>query len=217
MIITIANESGGVSKTMLANSLATMRTMTGRSVLLLDNDPQHPSVGWNYEREMRGKHPLISARSMTGKGMQPELENLTYRYQDIVIDTESRDSMGSRSALTAAHVAVIVIDLDQLDQLKEEKMLARIATARLLNPRLRTLVVMTSAERAPSPEKITIAKEFVSKIPAASLFHSAIHSGSTLRKAFHNGLSISEVRPADLEAIDEMQELCHEVFDFGHT
>lgn len=134
MIITIANESGGATKSILAENLATIRTLAGRKVLLLDNDPQHPCVNWSYERQVKGQHPPVAARSISGKGLQPELENLSYRYHDIVIDTESRDCMGSRSALSAAHVVIIAIDLDRLDHLHDGKLAARIAAVPQRDP-----------------------------------------------------------------------------------
>ncbi len=215
MIITIANESGGASKSMLADNLAALRSMAGRKVLLLDNDPQHASVDWSSERAANcgGMYPQVAARSITGKGLQPELENLGYRYNDIVIDTESRDSLGSRSALIAAHVAIIPVDLERLEQLNEEKLLARIETARLFNPRLRILAVIISNEQHPAAEKIAVVRNFVARIPSARLFDTLIHSGSALRQAFQGGLSVCEYQPADPAAISEMKELCSEVFD----
>ncbi len=213
MIITVANESGGATKSMLADNLAALRTIGGRKVLLLDNDPQLPSVTWSGERQAGGSHPRVAARSITGKGLQPKLENLAYRYHDIVIDTESRDSLGSRSALIAAHVAIIPIDLDRLEQLHEEKLVARIGAARQFNPRLRILVVITCSEPAPAAEKIAVVKNFVGRIPAAQLFPTLIHSGDALRQAFQEGLSIFECQPADQSAINKMKALCSEVFD----
>lgn len=212
MIITIANESGGASKSMLADNLAALRAIAGRKVLLLDNDPQHASVNWCAERQASGKRPQVAARPISGKGLQPELENLAYRYNDIVIDTESRDSLGSRSALIAAHVAIIPVDLECLEQLNEAKLLARIDTARLFNPGLRILVVAICAEEPPCAEKMAVVRDFVASIPAAQLFHTAIHSGSALRLAFQDGLSVCEYQPADREAISEMKELCSEIF-----
>ncbi|HTD06823.1 cobyrinic acid ac-diamide synthase [Undibacterium sp.] len=213
MIVTIANESGGATKSILADNLAALRTMAGRKVLLLDNDPQHPSVNWSCERQVSGNHPPVAARPITGKGLQPELENLAYRYNDIVIDTESRDSLGSRSALTAAHVVIIPVDLDLLEKMNEEKMLARIGTARQFKPRLRILVVITCSEPLPCGQRIAIVRNFASKIAGAQLFPIVIHSGRALRQAFRDGLSICECRSAGQAAISEMQELCSEVFD----
>lgn len=212
MIITIANESGGTTKSILADNLAALRSIAGRKVLLLDNDPQHASVTWSSERSVSGAHPPVAARTVTGKGLQPELENLAYRYNDIVIDTESRDSLGSRSALIAAHVAIIPVDLDRLEQLNEDKLLARIDNARMFNPRLRILVVAMAAEHQPYVHKLAVIREFVAKIPAAVLFPTLIHTGNGLQQAFQDGLAVCEYQPADQTSINEMRELCGEVF-----
>lgn len=212
MIITIANGAGGAAKSILADNLATLRTLAGHKVILFDNDPQLSSLKWSCERRSNG-HPVpIVARKISGKGLQPELENLRCHYQDIVIDSASRDCMGSRSALLAAHVAVIAVDLDQLDQLHEEELLTRVENACACNPGLRILVVMTSVQMQPSAEKIALVRNFSQKFKSAQLFSKVIHSGYALQLAYRDGLSISEYLPADHLAVAGMQELFGAVF-----
>ncbi|MET3137537.1 chromosome partitioning protein [Undibacterium sp. GrIS 1.2] len=220
MIITIANQTGGTEKSMLADSLAALRTQTGRRVLLLDNDPKQSSIGWCAERNASGISPAVMARAISGKGMQPELENLGCRFQDIVIDTEARDSLGSRSALIAAGLVIVALDSDQfnvgmLDAVdsncfSEDKLTARIATARELNPSLRILVVITYRSTYPTFACLDAVRQFVANIPCAEFFARPIHADAVLHQAYQEGLAISEC--ADQQTAQEIQDLYSEVF-----
>ncbi|MFZ6655126.1 cobyrinic acid ac-diamide synthase [Undibacterium sp. TJN19] len=212
MIITIANGSGGSAKSILTDNLAALRALAGHKVIVLDNDPGHTSLSWSSERRLHGHCPPVAARSISGKGLQPELENLSCHYHDILIDTESRDCMGSRSALLAAHVALIAIDLENLAQFNEAVLINRIQIARQTNPDLRILVVMTSTEKFPASMDKARIQNFVQQIPAAQLFPGLLHSTAALHCAFQGGLSVSEYLPADHAAISEMQDLFSEVF-----
>ncbi|MFZ6814457.1 hypothetical protein ACO0K3_08295 [Undibacterium sp. Rencai35W] len=220
MIITIANQTGGTEKSMLADSLAALRTQTGRKVLLVDNDPKQSSLCWCTERNASGISPAVMARAVSGKGMQPELENLGYRFQDIVIDTEARDSLGSRSALIAARLVVIALDSDQFNTdridsvnsncFSEDKLTARIVAAREFNPSLRILVVITYRSTYPTSDCLDAAKQFVAGVPFAELFTRPIHADAVLHAAYKEGLAISEC--ADRQTAQEIQDLYIEVF-----
>lgn len=82
MIIAIANENDGAEKSMLASSLAALRALDGRKVLLIDADPHKFSLAWSSVRDAAGIRPKVPARAIGGKGLQPELENLIPRYDD---------------------------------------------------------------------------------------------------------------------------------------
>lgn len=142
MIVAIADAVGSVSKSMLARYLSKMQRQAGRAVILLDNDPRHFSSELERSRPDQGQYPRVFVRQISGKGMQPELENLCCCFQDIVIDTESRDSMGSRSALEAADLAIIVMDRGQFDTLKCDQLINRLRMARKINPSLRIVLLL---------------------------------------------------------------------------
>ncbi len=213
MIVAIANEHVGSGKSILADNLATLCALAGRNVLLVDNAAQRKSFLWSVERRAAGIVPKVPVRAISGKGLQPELENLSLRYKDIVIDTEGRDSMGSRSALIAARVVIIPMRARKIDLERQETLIKRIEAARLINPHLRVLVVISRAQHDIPIADINAVKLFVARIPSAVLTETIIHEAVALGVAFDEGRSISECRSADNPAVAEMQSIYREVFE----
>ncbi|HEX8601499.1 MAG TPA: cobyrinic acid ac-diamide synthase [Pseudoduganella sp.] len=129
MIVTVVSEGACEAKVELAERLAALRSQSGRKVLLMDADSQpHPP------------HPL-PARTVSGKGVGAELENQGQRFQDIVVDADGRDSLGSRAALIAARVVVVPADALHGDPARAARLAERIGNARLFNPGLRIVIV----------------------------------------------------------------------------
>lgn len=212
MIITIAHGAGDCAKSIVADNLATLRTVSGSKLILLDNDARHSSLDWSRARRRTADYTPVTVRRVSGKGMQAELENLGFQYQDIVIDAEARDCMGSRSALEAAHVTILVIDLDQLEQLQELKLSARIQIAQEENPRMRTLVVMSCQDVQAAADKVSRVKNFVSKLEATELFPYPLFCGGSFHQAYQDGLSVCEYPAAHPMTIKAMQALSTKVF-----
>ena len=163
MIIAITDERGGMEKSILAGRLAASRALAGRKVLLLDADPRQGAMEQARNMHDEARHgsltqPRLMARAISAKGLQPELEHLVHCYHDIVIDSEGRDSMGSRSALIAARVLVVPLD-GVVDGAAQAGLARRIAHARSVNPGLRVLLA-TDAQAAP-------AHALAAQIPAA--------------------------------------------------
>ncbi len=212
MIITIAHGAGDCAKSIVADNLAALRTLSGSKLILLDNDARHSSLDWSRARRRTADCTPVTVRRVSGKGMQAELENLGFHYQDIVIDAEARDCMGSRSALQAAHVTILVIALDQLELLQEQELSLRIQLAQAENPRMRTLVVMSCSEVQITADKIARVKEFVSQLNAAELFPYPLFCGGSFHQAYQEGLSVCEYPAAHPMTIKAMWELSSKVF-----
>lgn len=217
MIIAIANENDGAEKSILASSLAALRAVAGRKVLLIDADPCKLSLTWSSKRDAAGVRPKVSACAISGKGLQPELENLIPRYDDIVIDTEGRDCLASRSALVAARIIIIPVRTGQIDPANQKKLIKRLETARIFNPGLRVLFVINRMHTSPSMEDFVAARAFAAKIMSATLADTVIQERTALHEAFDRGLCISEYRPIDEHAIAGMIDFYREVFESEKT
>ena len=163
MIIAITDERGGMAKSIIAGRLAASRALAGRKVLLLDADPRQGAMAQArnmHDGAMHGSvtRPRLMARAISAKGVQPELEHLVHCYHDIVIDSEGRDSMGSRSALAAARVLVVPLD-GVADAAAQASLARRIAHARSSNPALHVLLATDTPASA--------AQALAAQIPAA--------------------------------------------------
>lgn len=217
MIVAIANEHAASGKSVLAENLAALCALAGRKVLLVDIASQRKSFLWSVERGSAGIVPKVPVRAICGKGLQPKLENLSLRYKDIVIDTEGRDSMGSRSALIAARVVVIPMRARQIDLGRQETLIRRVQAARVFNPGLRVLVVISRAEHDISAKDVNAVKGFAARIPSAVLIETIIHEEAALCEAFDEGLSIPECRSDDNPAVAAMRSIYQEVFESEMT
>lgn len=170
MIITITNEQVNSGKSTIAKNLAVLCAHAGRKVVLVDSTSQKKSY---YD----GAVPQVPVRAVSGKGLDSELQNLSIRYKDIVIDTQGRDSMASRSALNAARFVIVPVNVQEIDVKRFESLAAQIRKARWFNPQLRVLVVISCSNAEVPPENLMAVKSFVEKIPPAILSDTVIHEG----------------------------------------
>jgi chromosome partitioning protein len=196
MIIAVANHSGGAGKTIVANNLALLRARAGRRVLLVDTDPRAAACAWCGELAAAGVRPRVTARAICGRTLVGELELLRTRYNDIVIDTEGRDTAASRAALIAARLAIVPIDVpvtpQQVDLASQYKLIARLNAARMFNPGLRVLFVLVGGDVPPSDEERAAARAYASRVMSATLASTVIRGAAPAdmdglyREVFHH-------------------------------
>lgn len=216
MIIAIASQNGGAEKSILAANLAASRALFGRRVLLVDSDPLQTSCRWSQRRGQAHIRPAVVACSMAGQGLHAALERLAGNHEDVIIDTERRDTLSSRSALIMAEIAVLPIQPQLLDAENSETLVRRIETARLFNPRLRVLLVPAGIPCDMSIGALAEMHALAERIPAASLSASLVQDSRALRLAFREGRSVVEYGQGDTDAATEMIAVCHEAFSEEH-
>jgi cellulose biosynthesis protein BcsQ len=211
-IIAIIGESFESGKSLAAQSLSVMRAMSGNKVVLIDADPQRVSFAWTKRRESAHLRPKVSARAIVSQSLGYELQDLRMRFTDIVIDTEARDCLSSRSALLAAHIAVISVRPLNLKPTAREKLVKRIASARQLNPDLRLIVAVRSNSIQMTEQETAAIRELVSEAPLAGAATALIHDGVSLLSTSRSGLSEAECRPEDKRMESELLDLYEEVY-----
>jgi chromosome partitioning protein len=150
MIIAIAGQSSGYGKAIVAN-LAALRARSGRKVLVIDNDSQHPSG------------------SGSGRALSAELEQVLPRYNDIIIDAEGADTAASRSALIAARLAIVPVSADQVDLASQYQLIARLNSARMFNPGLHVCFVIAGGSADPSGQEMAAIRAAPSSMITSSL------------------------------------------------
>jgi Mrp family chromosome partitioning ATPase len=88
MIITIASNCEDVGKSIIATNTAVLRTLVGRSALLIDIDPKRKSFEWAERRKQASVQPTIAASSLKGKHLKQKFAELSAKYIDVIIDTD---------------------------------------------------------------------------------------------------------------------------------
>ena len=91
MIILIGGEKGGSGKSCLAQNLAVYLQQKNHDILLLDADPQGTTTDWVKERDANQDLRNIPSVQAAGN-IRQVLEDLSKRYQDIIIDAGGQDS-----------------------------------------------------------------------------------------------------------------------------
>jgi len=142
MIIALLNQKGGVGKTTLATHIAGELAMQGRSVILLDADPQGSALDWTQRRSQNGLPRLFSAVGLARETLHQEAPELARRCDYIVIDGPPRIAALARSALLAADLVLIPVQPSPYDVWASAEMVSLIREAQMFRPALRAAFVI---------------------------------------------------------------------------
>jgi len=156
-IITVAQQKGGTGKTTVAAHLAVALLGRGKSVAILDVDPQGSLGQWFEAREQRLGEAATGLRFRTasGWGARREARDLARDYEFVVVDTPPKSDSEARPAIEAASLVVVPVQPTPVDVWSTDSTLALIARERVngllvinrVNQRARLAVEMIAAIR----------------------------------------------------------------------
>ena len=200
MIYAVVNTKGGVGKTTTAVHLATMLTSLGKT-LLIDGDPQASAASWAaWRRDNQQNHPSPTTTCLAGKAILLEGKQLAAGFDHVVVDAGGRDSVGLRSALLLAEMAIIPVGASNLDAAAMTDLLEVVELARDYNPELDVRVLLTRVDSRTKDAAEMLAflaeqklKVLPIKVCERVAFRRAIGEGSTVHELGKDTAAISEM------------------------
>lgn len=211
MIVVVGGIKGGSGKTTVATNLAIMRAAEGRDVLLIDADDQETAADFTQLRSEKLGNAGYTSIKLAGPAVRTQTARLAEKYDDIIIDTGGRDTTSQRAGLAIADRLLVPFVPRSFDVWTLERVSSLVDEMRTANPKLEAHTFLNRADsRGQDNDE---AAEVLKDTP--SLRFSNLSIGT--RKAFGNaaaaGLAVTELKPQDVKATDEMIALYRYVFN----
>lgn len=213
MIILIGGEKGGTGKTTLATNLATLHANAGHDVLLIDTDKQMSACDWAGFRDEDEIQPRVACIPLYEPNLKKQIPDLADRYEDIIIDAGGRDNAELRRSLAIADVAYFPLQPSQFDMLTVRRVDRLVAEMKTVNDNLKTFIIFNRASPHPQASDHVEAKELVESFPQFNLVKTFICDRKDFQKAVAEGKAITEYRPRNDKAIEEITSLYNEIFN----
>lgn len=208
MVITFANQKGGVGKSTLSLNYAYETVIrTPLRALLLDADPQGSLLNWSEKRVK--ELPLgLNILGMPKKTIHRDIKNLRDVNDHIIIDTPASTADITRSALLASNIVVIPCTPSEYDIWASGDTVEIVRETKIYNPELKCVFVINR-----KIGNTNIGKKLKDKILELGNDIHIMEAEISQRVAWAksaNGLFIEEIKDAH-EAIKEMQLFCYEL------
>jgi chromosome partitioning protein len=115
-IVTVAQQKGGAGKTTLVIQLATALAAGGRTVAIVDIDPQGSLTSWMRRREQHGPGlPQLRFSMIGGWRLPVELDRLRREHDLVLVDSPPHAESDARVAIREADLVLIPCQPSLLD------------------------------------------------------------------------------------------------------
>ena len=140
------------------------------------------------------------------------MSDVARRYDDIIIDAGAGDSREVESALRVAERAIIPVQPAGLDLWTLGLMDDRVSEAKAVNAKLVTYVVLNRTSPNPKENDAGEAREAIEGCEHLQLADEVICDRVAVKRAAPAGLTVSEYKPYDVKAANEMAQLYKLIF-----
>ena len=204
-VFTIAQQKGGAGKSTLAAHLAVAWARMGKSVAIIDIDPQASLEHWFEARIDRlGEDDLgITFVSSTGWRSTREVANLTRGHDVVVVDSPPHAETESRIAVRAANMVVIPAQPSPLD------VWATLPTIELSHREKSPATIVLNRV----PPRANLTAQMVTKIGGypIKVARNIVGNRVVFAESMASGRTAMEARPSSVAA-KEIRALARELF-----
>jgi chromosome partitioning protein len=214
MIVVVGGIKGGSGKTTVATNLAVIRAADGHDVLLVDADDQETSSDFTILRnERRSEGAGYTSIKLTGAAVRTETLRLADKYTDIIIDTGGRDTTSQRAALTVAQVLLVPFVPRSFDVWTLEKVGGLVGEMRAANASLVAYAFLNRAD--PRGQDNDDAAEALKETAELRFLNTPLGTRKAFSNAAAQGMALTELKPQDAKATEEMLMLYRYLFDIN--
>jgi chromosome partitioning protein len=196
-IIAVAGRKGGIGKSTIAGNLAAEFAAMGRSVVVLDADPQHSLAAWAAQGEGMLAKCVERVENGKGEGLRGHARKVAKTAEIVVIDTPPGITETLYDAAMVADIVLLPCGPSPLDlfALKDALSLTLKARAerRSKKPRVRFVpsrVTMTNLGRGLSSSLENMGKKVLPGISQRVAVAEAVNYGLTVRE--YSGAAVSQ-------------------------
>jgi chromosome partitioning protein len=210
MIIVCGGIKGGTGKTTIASNLAALRART-HDVLLVDADEQESAtIFTSIRKSERPDLPQFTSVILRDEQVRRELDRLSSKYDDVIIDTGGRDTRSQRAGLSIADMLLLPFNPRSLDIWTIENVEVLLKDIWSIHPNLKAVSLLNRADVQGSDNADSIA--ILSNIEGIEFSGVSLVNRKAYGRAIALGLAIPELKQRDPKAEQETMALFQYVF-----
>lgn len=215
MIYTIGGIKGGAGKSTIAVSLAVLLSKKKRKVLLVDADKQATATDFiQWRTETLGDSGFTSVQ-LAEMRVRNEVLKLKSDFEDIVIDAGGRDTASQRAAISVSDVFIAPFTPKSFDIWTLGQVVQLVQEMQAANPDIQLYALLNKVDY--NEKDIKEAREYIEESGVFKVLKNTLHERKAFGNAAANGLIVSEHKPVNAKAMDELNALFKEILSLSRN